>query len=148
MGAIEGRVKLAICLRVLFGQFQMNPHPQCFLILQIGEPVKTLAQLFCVALRSATDSFDLYLDHLNECKMLNFGQEPTLEELQLRALQFSGRSSHPNVFQHCVEAIDGILVWQVCLRFLSFFSIHKTSDSYYVPQKRGRSKKFLLWTQE
>jgi hypothetical protein len=93
MGAIEPRVKLAICMRVLF-----------------GETMKTLAQLFCVSLMSASDAFDLYLDYICDCQMLTFGLVPSLADLELRALEFSRRSTYPHVFQHCVEAIDGILV--------------------------------------
>jgi hypothetical protein len=93
MGAIEPRVKLAICMRVLF-----------------GEAMKTLAQLFCVSLMSASDAFDLYLDYICDCQMLTFSLVPSLADLELRALEFSRRSTYPHVFQHCVEAIDGILV--------------------------------------
>lgn len=93
MGAIEPRVKLAICMRVLF-----------------GETMKTLAQLFCVSVMSASDAVDLYLDYICNCQMLSFGHAPSLADLELRALEFARRSTYPRIFQHCVEAIDGILV--------------------------------------
>jgi hypothetical protein len=94
MGAIEPRVKLAICIRVL-----------------CGESPKSLAQLFCVGLVSATDAFSLYLQHIYDCEKLAFGKTvPSLDDLKARAFEFSRRSTYPNVFQHCVEAIDGILV--------------------------------------
>jgi hypothetical protein len=93
MGAIEPRVKLAICMRVLF-----------------GETMKTLAQLFCVSIMSASDAFDLYIDYICNCQRLAFGHAPSLADLELRAWEFSRRSTYPDIFQHCVEAIDGILV--------------------------------------
>jgi hypothetical protein len=94
MGAIECRVKLAVCIRIL-----------------CGENFKSLAQLFCISVVSATEAFAMYLDYIANCKMLAFGQTvPSLDELKVRAFEFSQRSTYPNIFQHCVEAIDGILV--------------------------------------
>ena len=113
MGAIEPRVKLAICIRVL-----------------CGESPKSLAQLFCIGLVSATDAFSLYLQHICDCEKLAFGETvPSLDDLKARAFEFSRRSTYPNVFQHCVEAIDGILIRIQCPRKemdqRNFFSGHK-----------------------
>ena len=130
MGAIEGRIKLAICLRVLFGMLCCG----CFIfrahvVWNSGESFKTLAQLFHVSLKSAVDAFNIFMDLLCNCKMLEFGQPPTAEELQLRALEFSRRSSQPRIFQHCVEAIDGLLIRIQCpkkeLDQRNYFSGHK-----------------------
>ena len=108
MGSIEPRVKLAICLRLLF-----------------GEALKSLAQLFCISLASAPDASCLYLDLMCNCPTLAFGHVPTLAELQLRAAQFSKRSAYPQVFQHCVEAIDGILVRTVHLNVDLRFTLQR-----------------------
>ena len=127
MGAIEPRVKLAICMRVLF-----------------GEPIKTLAQLFCVSVMSCSAAVDLYLDFICNCQMLAFGQVPSLADLQLRALEFSRRSTYPLIFQHCVEAIDGILVRPSDHQFYNF---NAYLDQNTVPCEGIRSEKFLFRTQ-
>jgi hypothetical protein len=113
MGAIEPRVKLAICIRVL-----------------CGEALKTMAQLFCVGIVSASDAVSMYLDYICDCDKLAFGNTaPSLDDLKARAFEFSRRSTYPNVFQHCVEAIDGILIRIQCPRNemdqRNFFSGHK-----------------------
>jgi hypothetical protein len=48
---------------------------------------------------------------------------------QMRAQGFSQKSTHPFIFQHCVEAIDGLLIRVQCPKYESdqrnFFSGHK-----------------------
>lgn len=48
---------------------------------------------------------------------------------QLRARGFSQKSTYPFVFQHCVEAIDGLLIRIQCPKYeldqRNFFSGHK-----------------------
>ena len=70
MGAIEGKVKLAICLRILF-----------------GESSKSLSQLFRVSMSSTRDAFYLFLNAIGNCDKLDFGVKcPTAQELQVRLL--------------------------------------------------------------
>ena len=67
MGAVEGKVKLAICLRIVY-----------------GESPKSLSQLFRVSASSANDAFHLFLQKIGECEQLDFGVKvPTTEELQV-----------------------------------------------------------------
>jgi len=113
MGAIEGKVKLAMCLRILF-----------------GEAPKSLAQLFRVCLGSVTDAFHLFFEKIGNCEELDFGVKvPNTEELQLRAFEFSKKSAHPAIFMHCVEAIDGLLIRMECPKYeldqRNFYSGHK-----------------------
>jgi hypothetical protein len=113
MGAIDGRVKLALCLRILF-----------------GEAPKSLAQVFHVCCSSVTDAFHLFLERIGKCEELDFGVKvPTTEELELRAHEFSKKSAHPKIFRHCVEAIDGLLIRMNCPRYeadqRNFYSGHK-----------------------
>lgn len=68
MGAIEGKVKLAICLRILY-----------------GESPKSLCQVFRVCRSSVVHAFYLFLDAIGHCDKLDFGVKcPTTEELQVR----------------------------------------------------------------
>jgi hypothetical protein len=113
MGAIDGRVKLAMCMRILY-----------------GEAPKSLAQLFRVSFSSVTDAFYLFLVRIGNCDELDFGVKvPTTEELEVRAYEFSRKSSHPTIFRHCVEAIDGLLIRINCPKFetdqRNFYSGHK-----------------------
>ncbi len=67
MGAVEGKVKLAMCLRILF-----------------GESPKSLCQLFRVSRSSVVDAFHLFLEKIGNCEQLDFGVKvPTTEELQV-----------------------------------------------------------------
>ena len=67
MGAVEGKVKLSMCLRILF-----------------GESPKSLCQLFRVSLSSVVDAFHLFLKKIGNCEQLDFGVKvPTTEELQV-----------------------------------------------------------------
>ena len=113
MGAIEGKVKLAICLRIL-----------------CGEDPKSLTQVFRVCHSSVVDSFHLFLERIGNCEELDFGVElPTTDELRVRAHDFSKKSTHPSIFRHCVEAIDGLLIRMDCPKYetdqRNFYSGHK-----------------------
>ena len=96
MGHVDTRVKLACCLRELF-----------------GEKRKSMVDIFLVAPTTLRESFLATLKLINSCKALEseiFDTDHSEAVLAVRAYEFAKRSAHPNIFKHVVGAIDGLFI--------------------------------------
>jgi hypothetical protein len=96
MGHVDTRVKLACCLRELF-----------------GEKRKSMVDIFLLAPTTVAESFKDVLNRINTCSALEhdiFDTDHTVPVLAIRAFEFAKRSAYPNVFKHVVGAIDGLFI--------------------------------------
>jgi hypothetical protein len=96
MGFIQTEVKLAATLRVLF-----------------GEKMKSMVDIFHIAPTSARTAFMNVIRRVNSCKELQgsiYSTDHSAQVLDDRAFAFSKRSTFPNIFRHCVGAIDGLFI--------------------------------------
>ena len=96
MGSIDTRVKLACCLRELF-----------------GEKRKSLVDVFKISPSSARLAFIDCLARINACKALEcriFDTDHSHEALAERSRNFSQRSSFPTILRDVVGAIDGLFI--------------------------------------
>ena len=112
MGPVEGRVKLACCLRILF-----------------GEKPKSLSQIFHVSIPSVKLAFVQGIEAIVSCKDLHFGGTPSHDTCNNLARGFRSRSNYPDVFAHCVSAVDGLAIRVTCPKNepnqRAFYSGHK-----------------------
>jgi hypothetical protein len=96
MGRIETQVKLASTLRELF-----------------GEKRKSMVDVFKISPTSARAAFMDVINRINNCAALEgdiFSTNHSPEVLTARAFAFARRSFYPDVFRHCVGAIDGLFI--------------------------------------
>jgi hypothetical protein len=96
MGSIDTRVKLACCLRELF-----------------GEKRKSLVDVFKISKASARLAFIDCLKRMNSCKELEcriFDTDHSHDALAVRSRDFSSRSSFPTILRDVVGAIDGLFI--------------------------------------
>jgi len=134
MGAIEGKVKLAICLRILYGE---NP--------------KSLCQVFRVCRSSVVHAFHLFLDAIGNCDKLDFGVKcPTTQELQVGYL-------HAHIYMFpaddrespTVESSRFFSKVYVSVCFPALRGSHwRSFDQNTVPQVRVRSTQFFFRPQD
>jgi hypothetical protein len=96
MGPVEGKVKFACTLRILY-----------------GEKMKRLAQIFHISIASVKLAFKNGVAAIILSPTLNFGGAATLEQCKTRSHGFLRRSNYPEIFAHCVSAVDG---WQCASR--------------------------------
>ena len=97
MGPVEGRVKFACALRILF-----------------GEKIKSLVQIFHISLASVKLAYKEGVDAIVNCEALHFGGTATLHECETRSAGFKQRSNYPEIFAHCVSCVDGLAVRISC----------------------------------
>ena len=97
MGPVEGRVKFACTLRILF-----------------GEKIKSLAQIFHVSIASVKLVYKEGVDAIVNCEALQFVGTATLHECETRSARFKQRSNYPEIFAHCVSCVDGLAVRNSC----------------------------------
>ncbi len=96
MGFIETEVKLAATLRELF-----------------GEKRKSMCDIFLIAPTSARTAFLNVIRRINSCHALQgniYTTDQSPQVLNDRAFAFQKRSMYPNIFRHCVGAIDGLFI--------------------------------------
>jgi len=96
MGYVDTRVKLACCLRELF-----------------GEKRKSMVDIFILAPTTVREAFLDTLKRINSCKALEhdiFHTDHAEFTLAHRAHAFAKRSAYPTVFKHVVGAIDGLFI--------------------------------------
>jgi hypothetical protein len=112
MGPVEGKVKFACTLRILY-----------------GEKIKSLAQIFHVSIASVKLAFKNGVDAIVNCSDLDFGGSANLQQCVTRAEGFRHRSNYPGIFAHCVSCIDGLAVRitspKGALNQRAFYSGHK-----------------------
>jgi hypothetical protein len=97
MGPVENKVKFACTLRILY-----------------GEKMKSLAQIFHISIASVKLAFKDGVAAIVGNPMLHFGGAATLEDCKIRAHGFLRRSNYPEIFAHCVSAVDGLAVRISC----------------------------------
>jgi hypothetical protein len=112
MGPVEGKVKFACTLRILY-----------------GEKMKSLAQIFHISIATVKLAFKDGVAALLDSQTLNFGGRATLEQCETRAHGFLRRSNYPDIFAHCVSCIDGLAVRISCpkdeVNQKAYYSGHK-----------------------
>ncbi len=116
MGPVEGKVKFACTLRILY-----------------GEKMKSLAQIFHISIASVKLAFKNGVAAIAVSPTLNFGGAATLEQCKTRSHGFLRRSNYPEIFAHCVTAVDGLAVRILCPK-----------DEKNIKQLLQRSQKILL----
>jgi len=97
MGHVQGIVKFACTLRILY-----------------GEKIKSLAQIFHISIATVKLAFKDGVGAIVDSQTLNFGGTATLEQCKIRAQGFLRRSNYPEIFAHCVSAVDGLAVRISC----------------------------------
>jgi hypothetical protein len=97
MGPVEGKVKFACTLRILY-----------------GEKIKSLAQIFHISIATVKLAFKDGVGAIVDSQTLNFGGVASLEQCKIRANGFHRRSNYPEIFAHCVSCVDGLAVRISC----------------------------------
>ena len=112
MGPVEGKVKFACCLRILF-----------------GEKYKSLSQIFHVSIPSIKLALKQGISAIISCDALKFGGTPSSDSCKEFAHGFQARSNYPEIFAHCVSAVDGLAIRVACPKNepnqRAFYSGHK-----------------------
>ena len=112
MGPVEGKVKFACTLRILF-----------------GEKIKSLAQIFHISIATVKLAFKDGVCAIVDAQTLNFGGAASLEQCKTRARGFQRRSNYPDIFTHCVSCVDGLAVRVSCpkdeVNQRAYYSGHK-----------------------
>jgi hypothetical protein len=119
MGFIQTEVKLAATLRELF-----------------GEKRKSMVDIFHIAPTSARTAFLNVIRRINSCQELEgsvYATDQSPEVLAERAFAFQKRTTYPNIFRHCVGAIDGLFIKTQQPRLREVGNVR----AYYSGHKKG-----------